>query len=97
MLYYFGKKRIKDDDSTWVVLVNYIVTVDASLHVSCLVSYSEIVLSDPLHGLHLSVHVSSAWSPLSFCFRRFEALNDLQSQYVGGVQLLQQFTLVWWN
>lgn len=30
ILYYFGKKRIKDDDSTWVVLVNYIVTVDGA-------------------------------------------------------------------
>lgn len=64
---YLGNKRIKDDDSTWVVLINYLVTVDASLHVSSLVSYSEIVLSDPLHGLHVSAHVSSARSPLSFC------------------------------
>jgi hypothetical protein len=64
---YLGNKRIKDDDSTWVVLINYLVTVDASLHVSRLVSYSEIVPSDPLHGLHSRAHVSSARSPLSFC------------------------------
>ena len=67
MLYILGKTRIKDDDSTWVVLVNYLVTGDASLHVSRLVSYSEIVLSDPLHGLHLIVHILSARSPLSLC------------------------------